>query len=65
MVYQKAMVLISYTATPWMKKGIFSSFFPALELPVARCDVESNIKQSRQDTSYQVLEIWQHWTLTH
>lgn len=31
MVYQKAMVLISYAAIPWMKKGIFSSFFPALE----------------------------------
>lgn len=49
---------------PWVKKGIFSSFFPALDLPVARYDVEHNVKQTLQDTSYQILEIWQHWTPT-
>lgn len=43
---------------------IIFSFFPALDIPVSRHDVESNVKQSLQETSYQLLEIWQHWTPT-
>lgn len=45
------MALISYTARPWVKKGISSSFFPVLDL-VARYDVEPNVKQSLQDSAY-------------
>lgn len=42
-VYQRVTVLISYTARPWVKKGMFSSFFPTLNFPVSRYDVESDV----------------------